>query len=134
MKKYFITIIVAIIAFPAMLLAKEMPAGYYNAAQNKTGEALLTALYNIIHSHTKLSYGQVLSFMQTKDLDANNHIIDMYSTAVYGPNDNGSSASNVGEGWNREHSMPKSWFGGSDSHPGYTDLFHLYPTDIAVNS
>ena len=134
MKKYFITIIVAIIAFPAMLLAKEMPAGYYNAAQNKTGEALLTALYNIIHSHTKISYGEVLSFMKTKDLDANNHIIDMYSTAVYGPNDNGSSASNVGEGWNREHSMPKSWFGGSDSHPGYTDLFHLYPTDIAVNS
>ncbi len=133
MKKYFICTIVVLVAFPAMLWAKVMPDGYYNAAQNKTGQALLTALYNIIQSHTKLSYGDVLSFMKTKDLDANNHIIDMYSTAVYGPDDNGSSASNVGEGWNREHSLPKSWFGGSSSHPGYTDLFHLYPTDIRVN-
>lgn len=133
MKKYFISTMVALIAFPAMLLAS-VPTGYYNAAQNKTGEALLTALYNIIKNHTKLSYSKVLSFMQAKDLDENNHIIDMYSNAVYGPNDNGTSASNVGEGWNREHSLPKSWFGGSSSHPGYTDLFHLYPTDIYVNN
>ena len=134
MKKFFITTIVALLAFPAVLLAKEMPAGYYNNASGKTGEALLTALHNIIKSHTKLSYGDVLSFMKSKDLDANKHIYDMYSTAEYGPNDNGSSASNVGEGWNREHSFPNSWFGGSNSHKAYTDLFHLYPTDIRVNS
>ena len=133
MKKYFISTMVALIAFPAMLLAS-VPNGYYNNAVNKTGQALLTALYDIIQSHTKLSYGDVLSFMQTKDLDENNHIIDMYSNAVYGPNDNGTSASNVGEGWNREHSMPNSWFGGSSKHPAYTDLFHLYPTDIRVNN
>ena len=133
MKKYFISTMVALIAFPAMLLAS-VPTGYYNAAQNKTGEALLTALYNIIKNHTKLSYGKVLSFMQAKDLDENNHIIDMYSNAVYGPNDNGSGANNVGQGWNREHSLPNSWFGGSSSHTAYTDLFHLYPTDIYVNN
>lgn len=133
MKKYFISTLVALFALPMMLSAKVMPNGYYNNAVNKTGQALLTALYDIIQSHTKLSYGDVLSFMQTKDLDANNHIIDMYSTAVYGPDDNGSSATDVGEGWNREHSMPNSWFGGSSKHPAYTDLFHLYPTDIRVN-
>lgn len=133
MKKYFISTMVALIAFPAMLLAS-VPTGYYNAAQNKTGEALLTALYNIIKNHTKLSYGKVLSFMQAKDLDENNHIIDMYSNAVYGPNDNASGANNVGQGWNREHSLPNSWFGGSSSHTAYTDLFHLYPTDIYVNN
>lgn len=133
MKKYFISTLVALFALPMMLSAKVMPTGYYNNAVNKTGQALLTALYDIIKSHTKLSYGDVLSFMQTKDLDENNHIIDMYSTAVYGPDDNGSSATDVGEGWNREHSMPNSWFGGSSSHKAYTDLFHLYPTDIRVN-
>ena len=133
MKKYFISTMVALIAFPAMLLAS-VPTGYYNAAQNKTGEALLTALYNIIKNHTKLSYSKVLSFMQAKDLDENNHIIDMYSNAVYGPNDNASGANNVGQGWNREHSLPNSWFGGSSSHTAYTDLFHLYPTDIYVNN
>ncbi len=133
MKKYFISTIIALIAFPAMLLAS-VPTGYYNTAQNKTGEALLTALYNIIKNHTKLSYNKVLSFMQAKDLDENNHIIDMYSNAVYGPNDNASGANNVGQGWNREHSLPNSWFGGSSSHTAYTDLFHLYPTDIYVNN
>ncbi len=133
MKKYFISTMVALIAFPAMLLAS-VPTGYYNAAQNKTGEALLTALYNIIKNHTKLSYSKVLSFMQAKDLDENNHIIDMYSNAVYGPNDNASGANNVGQGWNREHSLPNSWFGGNSSHTAYTDLFHLYPTDIYVNN
>ena len=133
MKKYFISTMVALIAFPAMLLAS-VPTGYYNAAQNKTGEALLTALYNIIKNHTKLSYSKVLSFMQAKDLDENNHIIDMYSNAVYEPDDNASGANNVGQGWNREHSLPNSWFGGSSGHPAYTDLFHLYPTDIYVNN
>ena len=133
MKKYFISTLVALIAYPAMMLAS-VPAGYYNSAQNKTGEALLTALYNIIKSHTKLSYSQVLTFMQKYDLDENNHIYDMYSNAVYGPNDNASGANNVGQGWNREHSLPNSWFGGSSSHKAYTDLFHLYPTDIYVNN
>ncbi|MBQ5466103.1 MAG: endonuclease, partial [Muribaculaceae bacterium] len=56
------------------------------------------------------------------------------SNAVYGPNDNASGANNVGQGWNREHSLPNSWFGGSSSHTAYTDLFHLYPTDIYVNN
>jgi endonuclease I len=58
----------------------------------------------------------------------------MYSNAVYGPNDNASGANNVGQGWNREHSLPNSWFGGNSSHTAYTDLFHLYPTDIYVNN
>ena len=37
-----------------------------------------------------------------------------------------------GADYNREHSMPKSWF--HDGYPMYTDLFHLYPTDSYINN
>ena len=135
MKKYFISMIVALVAFPAMLMASAMPNGYYNNAQNKTGEALLTALYNIIHSHTKLSYNNVRDLMKVIDLDENSHIYDMYSNAQYSASDFSGSANNIGQGWNREHSMPNSWFGGeSGNSSAYTDMFHLYPTDIYVNN
>ncbi len=37
-------------------------------------------------------------------------------------------------GWNREHSVPQSWFtGGTATGPG-TDYFHIYPTDCVVNA
>ena len=36
-------------------------------------------------------------------------------------------------GLNREHSLPKSWWGGSQSTPAYTDLNHLYPSEAAAN-
>ena len=34
--------------------------------------------------------------------------------------------------YNREHSIPKSWYGGTTSGPG-CDIFHLVPTDGKVN-
>jgi len=39
-----------------------------------------------------------------------------------------------GGGWNREHSVPQSWFtGGTATGPG-TDYYHIYPTDCQVNT
>lgn len=37
-----------------------------------------------------------------------------------------------GAGYNREHSVPKSWFG--SAKPAYSDLVHLLPTDGYVNA
>ena len=34
---------------------------------------------------------------------------------------------------NREHSFPKSWWGGVDND-AYTDINHLYPSDGPANS
>ncbi len=42
------------------------------------------------------------------------------------------TASYVGQGLNREHSFPKSWFGG-EVYPMYTDLMMIIPTDGYVN-
>jgi hypothetical protein len=34
-----------------------------------------------------------------------------------------------GDCYNREHSFPKTWWGGSLNVPMATDLYHIYPTD-----
>lgn len=58
----------------------------------------------------------------------------MYSTCSFTPRTNQCGTySSVCSCYNREHSLPKSWFGGSDSNAPGTDLFHLYPTDGKVN-
>ena len=65
---------------------------------------------------------------------------DIYSdvpggTAAYyfafGTNQCG-SYSQEGNCYNREHTVPQSWFG--DAVPMKTDLFHIYPTDGWVNN
>jgi len=131
------TITKFMIAWAVMLLTAatalaDAPTNYYNNAMGKSDEALMTALKNIIYSHTALSYSGLWNAFKTIDTDDQGYIIDMYSDYRYLPSEHGASASGIGEGYNREHSFPKSWF--DDDTPMYTDLFHIYPTDISVNS
>ena len=51
---------------------------------------------------------------------------------TYGSGDECGNYSGEGDCYNREHSWPKSWFGG-EVMPMYSDLFHIYPTDGYVN-
>lgn len=57
---------------------------------------------------------------------------DIYSSKAYTVNDAGSSANTCGSGWNKEHTVPQSWFG--EASPMKSDAFHVYPTDIKMNS
>ncbi len=127
---------IAVAAMP-MTLSAAIPSGYYSAAEGKSGQALLTALYNIIKNRTTPSYDGLWTSFKTTDVDANNKIIDMYSTCLFTPGtDQCGNYSQVGSCYNREHSFPKSWWGGgtSTSTYPYADLFHLYPTDGYVNN
>ena len=63
---------------------------------------------------------------------SNKTMEDIYSSKPYKSSDNGSSASTCGTGWNKEHTVPQSWFG--ESSPMKSDAFHVYPTDIRMNS
>ncbi len=132
MKRYLSGIIACLIAFSAAYAA--IPTGYYSTAEGKYGQNLLTALYNKINSHTKISYDGLWEAYQTTDVE-NGYLLDMYSTTPW----NASSFkqcgnySNVGDCVNREHSFPKSWWGGS-KNDCYSDIFHLYPTDGYVNN
>lgn len=123
------------------VLYAQMPAGYYNAADNKGGNALRVSLYTIIKSHTSLSYSALWNSFYTTDVRPDNgKVWDIYSdnpdgvTAYYFNfgSDQCGNYSGEGDCYNREHSVPKSWF--NDATPMYTDLFHLYPTDGWVNN
>jgi len=126
------------------------PATYYTTAFGKQGAPLRAALYNIIKGHSAQTYTPGLwNAFYTTDVKPNGKLWDMYSdkpgaTAPYeynlGSNQCGStSASAENFCYNREHSWPKSFFGGANSYtiygfPMYTDLFLVIPSDAWVNS
>ena len=117
-----------------------IPAGYYDPAAGLEGEALRAALHGIIDDHQAISYDAVWLAFYTTDDRPDGYVWDMYSDIPGGTppylytfgEDQGGSAGSEGEGYNREHSWPKSWFG--DQAPMNTDLFHIVPTDIFVNN
>jgi endonuclease I len=109
------------------------PADYYDSASGLTGTALQQALHNIIDDHTPVSYADLWTHFQSTDKKSDGSVWDMYSdyNYIFMTNQCGNYDSE-GDCYNREHSFPKSWFGG-EVIPMYTDLFHLYPTDGYVN-
>ncbi len=125
----------ACMALPAAPAAAQSVADYYTPADGTKGEALKTALSAIIADHTVRSYGDLWKDFQTTDRRSDGCVWDMYSniTNYVFVADQAGSFSKEGQKYNREHSFPKSWWGGSSSLPSYTDLFHLYPTDGYVN-
>lgn len=115
--------------------AQSVPVNYYTTADGKKGAALKTALYDIISKNvTVRTYTQVWTDFTTTDVRSDGYILDRYAPQTnYTPDsDQGSTGSAVGDGYNREHSMPKSWF--NEASPMYTDLFHLIPSDCYTNT
>lgn len=109
---------------------------YYQSADGKKGAALKTALCGIIYNRTERSYGDLWTDFKTTDARPNGKVWDMYSNMVefeFGTNQDTGSGNKEGQYYNREHSMPNSWFGGK-VQPMFTDLHHLYPTDKIVNN
>ncbi len=132
MKIYQSIISLAITAvFGCQALFAEAPAGYYSTAENKTGRDLLSALHNKMGSHTNVGYDGLLTLYKTSDVYPDGKIWDMYSTKHWNYGTTCGNYSVVGDCYNREHSMPKSWF--DNASPMNSDAFHIYPTDGKVN-
>lgn len=130
--KRIITPLVLIGAWWAIVSAT-VPQGYYTNAVGKHDEGLMTALEGIIFTHTELGYNYMWIAYDSTDVGADGYYIDMYSTCKYNKySTHVGGASHVGQGINREHSFPKSWFGGQVA-PMFTDLTMLIPTDAYVN-
>jgi len=116
-----------------------VPAGYYDGVTGLHGYALLVALHNIIKGHTSLSYSFTATAFHNTDKRPDGNVWDVYSDVpggtppyefAFGPLGSGGTE---GIAYNREHSFPQSWFGGSVL-PMYSDLWIIYPTDSKVNS
>jgi endonuclease I len=106
---------------------------YYAAAMSKTGNDLRTALHTIVSTNTtRLSYDQVWDALKSTDQDPSNNanVILLYSGRSQSKATNGGGV----DDWNREHVWAKSHGDfGTATGPG-TDLHHLRPEDVSVNS
>lgn len=106
---------------------RNIPAGYYSAIDGKSAADLKTALHNIIYPHTEISsYSNLPRYFESTDVyPQSKRWWDMYSNIpLYAPSF---------WGLNREHSFPKSWWGGMTDVPAYIDLNHLYPSEADAN-
>jgi endonuclease I len=105
---------------------------YYRSAIGLTGAALKSELHSIISTGTKLTYDQVWDALKVTDQDpANaNNVILLYSGRSQSKTAGGGDAND----WNREHVWAKSHGDfGTATGPG-TDVHHLRPEDVTVNS
>jgi endonuclease I len=108
------------------------PGDYYAGAEGKTGAALKAALHTIISNQTKLTYDQVWDALKVTDQDPNNssNVIEIYSGRSIAKSSQGGGV----DDWNREHVWAKSHGDfGTATGPG-TDVHHLRPEDVSVNS
>ena len=118
--------------FPFFVFA-EIPAGYYDAAVGKSGEDLQKSLSTILNDATDVGYNGLWNLYKTTDRRSDGKVWDMYSDITnytFGTDQCGSYGSE-GDCYNREHSVPKSWF--SERSPMKSDVWHVYPTDGKVN-
>lgn len=107
--------------------AADIPTGYYSSLVGKKEGELKTAIHNITSNFTRVSSYSALPsyFFKTDVYPGSNRWWEMYSDKVmYGPSFSG---------LNREHSFPKSWWGGDTNVGAYVDLNHLYPSEMDAN-
>ena len=105
---------------------------YYAPAIGKTGTALRTALHGVIDGNTRLSYDQVWTALKDTDQDPANpsNVIELYTGRSIAKSSNGGGTGQ----WNREHVWAQSRGGFSTSAGPGTDLHHVRPEDVSVNS
>lgn len=124
---------IAITSAAALSASADAAKGYYSSCEGKTGRALLQQLEDVVGPHKNVGYDGLWAVYRTSDAYPEDGTIwDMYSTKhwKFGSAQCG-NYKNVGDCYNREHSMPKSWF--SEAQPMKSDAFHVYPTDGKVN-
>ncbi len=149
--KKIITILFTTFILKSTFLISQPPAGYYNNAAGKNCVVLKSALSTIItNGNSPQSYARLWGRYTISDIKPRtvgtgsaNVIYDIYSSIPSGidpyqftPTTNqcgNYSAEN--DCYNREHSVPQSWFNGNTSSNGpATDYLHIFPTDGWVNS
>ncbi len=127
MKRSIITFIIALSAVASVTAAE--PQGYYKSLSGKKEGELKTAIHKLIRNFTLVSsYSDLKYYFRETDVRPGGELWwEMYSNKTF-------YLRNGFTGLNREHSFPKSWWGGSSDVSAYVDLNHLYPSDTQANS
>ncbi len=145
--KYIVSHIHLSLLFAVVLLlplpVRAITSSYYSSINGKKETALRDALYTITSDGPSgMSYDGLWKAYQTTDVYPSDStgkagkIWDMYSDCLFTPTGKGTGKqcgtySGVCDCFNREHSLPKSWF--NEKTPAYYDLGHIVPTDGKVN-
>lgn len=125
--------IVSYVSAASVTVPSALP-NYYTSVNGQSG----ANLFNQVHVVTKIGYSSLgydglWTAYQKTDLNAQGKIWDMYSNCEFTYiTDQCGNYNAECVCYNREHSIPKSWYGGTTSGPG-CDIFHLVPTDGQVN-
>ena len=109
-------------------------ANYYQGADGLKGKALKTKLSSIISSGvTVISYKGLYDAYKKTDTRSDGYVRDWYSNITNYRHgiDNKGNYSKEGDMYNREHSVPQSWFGDGNIK---SDIVHVLPTDGYVNN
>ena len=150
MKKHIFSflalVLIVQVSWAANVTAPADIPDYYSAANGKSGNSLYSALNTIANKGFKsLGYDGALSAYQKSDVYPSdpNHpdyvagkagkLWDMYGACSFTAGDECGNYSGECDCYNREHSIPKSWWGGGKNNM-YSDIFHLVPTDGYVNN
>ena len=116
----------------------DVPDCPYEALEGLTSKELRESLHEEIKDHTVLTYKQIRGDQAEVDVHENGKIWDMYSAYEFNLSDYCHDIDVIaGECYNREHILPKSWWGYSEANeandPMYTDLHHVISTDAVAN-
>lgn len=142
MKKFnlFLALVVAaqMIFAASVTPADEIPA-YWESVNGKAGETL----WNAVSAQTNQGYksigysGLYNAYKSTDVYPADSagkagKIWDMYGECVFSTTNTCGNYSSPCDCYNREHSIPQSWWGGGTGGIG-NDIFHVLPTDGKIN-
>ncbi|MCR5131503.1 MAG: endonuclease [Prevotella sp.] len=136
MKKIF-TLLFLALALSVQAQGPNETGTYYQAANGKSGQALKTAFFNIIKSHTAIGYDALYEGYRKTDTRSDGYVRDWYSNATNYTHvtDKAGSYSAEGDCYNREHCVPQSWYkGGGSDGTLKCDIVHVLPTDGYVNN
>ena len=119
--------IIALSFLFATQIVAQPSASYYNKVDGLKKRELKLALKDIIVNHKQLTYGSELpaAYPSVYYLDGQPSMVyDLFSTETYAY-----SSSK----WNKEHVIPKSWWGGT-VNKAYSDLFSVLPSESGANT
>lgn len=142
MKKPFFILFLALCAqvvWAANVTAPSQIPAYWASVDGKSGGDLWKAVSSATNvGYSSIGYkGLYKAYLKTdvypKDsVGKAGKIWDMYGECEFSPGNTCGSYKGVCDCYNREHSIPQSWWGGGTSGIG-NDIFHVLPTDGKVN-
>lgn len=136
MKKYLLISAWLLLGLSASATYKP---GYYDRMDGKRREDLKKAAKECVQTHTMLDYTNLPNNWVFTDVypdlvNGQKRWWEMYSNEVYLIRAGQSGLTSFrGNNMQREHSVPKSWWGSDASSPAWTDIYNLYPSDGPAN-